>query len=311
MTKYTASQEGILMSNTRRILSNHFQLVTYTIIVILLISLSSFCSDIEFYDFEDGTCPDFNGNYQLLKVENNNCVKIGGLSSENQIKLVLDTDASISFRWSHNLDNNNGYFYFLAPGIQNPIKCCSMKGISVWESRSFEVSRGETKWLLTSFDDIGYLDDLKIKYKGCHVTDFNINPLDSELFNTKDVYIKLNYDGNDRYVNNAQLDLIIPPEINISNISTNGFFNNARTTRNNGNIVSFNQSDSVEKTSAEIFFTIEIPYNEKLFIEVDQLVVNNKAQLPLFFNCMWEINSYDHRIAANKIMVNRSDINDI
>jgi hypothetical protein len=278
----------------------------YLIIVILILFLL-ICADGRCYIIDDGICPMFEpGSYQINKLANNSFIQFGHtIAAKNQIKLTLDTDASVSFKWRHSNAKDSGQFVFFAPNIENPIECPSRGENSSWDELGpIDLMGGEIKWLLTTLDDIGYLDDLMIKYKGCNVTEFNIN-LNESTLNNKDVYIKLTYDGNDGFVNNAQLDLIVPQEINISNVASNGFFNNANMTRNNGCIVTFNHSGLMRMPSAEILFTIEIPENRTFFLEISQLIVNGKAQPPLFFNYKWEIDSYGGKFTAI-----RSDISD-
>ena len=256
------------------------------------------CADARIYCFEDGAYPAFNSVlFKITKLDNNSVVQFGNpIKSENQLRLQLDNDALVTFKWHHDLKKDAGKLVFLAPNIKNPIECHSDGNNSGWDQVSVEVSRGEVEWLLTKLDDIGYLDDLIIEYKGCKVAKFNIYPEDCELNDDKIMYIKLD---NIKRVSSAQLELIMPQETKISETSVSGFFCGATLTRK-GDIITIAQSNSTEVNSAEIKLSLtNIPYGRHS-IQIVKLIINGVDQHPSLYNCKWSLNSNAVCVSAQR-----------
>lgn len=256
-----------------------------------------------YYNIDNGICPGFEpGGYEIAKSMNNSFIQFGyTIGSQNQIKLKLDTDASVSFKWRHDNLNGSGNFVFLAPNLENPIECPSKGANSRWdEFGPVDIKGGEIKWLLTRLNDVGYLDDILIKYKGCNVSKFNIYPEDCELDNEKILYIEF---SNLHSVNNARLDLIMPQGIKIKDYSFSGFFCGARIERNE-EITSIIQPNSKGMNSAEIkLWLAEIPHGRHS-IEIINLKINDKYQHPSLFNCKWSINSNNACVSVERENIN-------
>ena len=129
-------------------------LSTIAIIVILDLSLSIY-ADGKCYCFDDGIYPALkpDGYFQINEIGNDSFLQFGHPRGENQIKLKLDTDATVAFKWHHSITEDSGILVFLAPNIEKPIECHSNGGNSTWEPIIIDVPRGEIKWLLTKLSN--------------------------------------------------------------------------------------------------------------------------------------------------------------
>ena len=271
--------------------------ILFTLIIIYSNSVILTSAKTTCYCFDDGILPDLTpqGSYRINESKDNSFLEFGHpISRKCSLALNLAYEADLSFNWSKTTTTSRR-LVFLATAPDPDVRE-EYNGVrNEWNTVEIKNLYGEVKWILYSFQDIGYIDDICIKYDGCNVTTFNIYPIEC-IPKNKTLFLEL---LSDDAVRSAKLELMVPQEAKI-NATLSGFFSGANVERANGCTI-FDQHSPAGTRSGQIrIWMTDIPQGSHV-IEIRRLVINGIEQSPSLFKCKWELNSEDEGITAKQI----------